>query len=349
MLPHSPPLSSMRQINEWMRRPYEFFGRCQERHGDLFTLNIPALGDVVIVAQPDLVKEVFAQGPDAAHAGKANVVLRPFLGDHSLLLLDGAPHQRHRRMVMPAFHGDRVASYGASMLSLTAEAVDRVPLGRRFSGHDVLQDLTLRIIVRTVFGVEAGPRFTELASLLGQALDVIAWPPMLASWMQLDLGPWSPWGKFVRLARRVDALLQAEMDEAREQGVAGRTDILALLLGARDDQGQGLSDLELKQELLTLLVAGHETTATALSWALRWTLDDVPLRERLVAEADRLAAGGALDPASVARSELLDGVVKEALRLTPVIPLVGRVMQKPLRLGRYELPVGTRVAPSIFL
>lgn len=349
MLPPSPPLSSMRQVNEWMQRPYEFFGRCRRLHGDLFTLNIPALGDVVVVAQPDLVKEVFAQGPNAAHAGKANVVLRPFLGDHSLLLLDGAPHQRHRRMMTPAFHGERVASYGTSMLSLASEAVDRAPLGRRFAAHDLLQDLTLRIIVRTVFGVEAGPRFTELSSLLARALDVIAWPPMLASWMQVDLGPWSPWGRFVRLARRVDALLQAEIDEARQGGVEGRADILALLLGARDDQGQGLSDLELKQELLTLLVAGHETTATALTWALRWTLDDVPLRDRLVAEADRLAAGGALDPASVARSELLDGVVKEALRLTPVIPLVGRVMQRPLRLGRYELPVGTRVAPSIFL
>ncbi len=351
VLPPSSPLSSFRQVTEWMRRPYEFFASCQAQFGDLFTLRIPVLGDVVIVASPEHVKEVFAQSPEAAHAGEANVVLRPFLGDHSLLLLDGSPHLRHRRMMMPAFHGDRIASYGASMLSMTDESIDRAPRGRPFAAHDLLQDLTLRIILRTVFGVAEGARFTELATILAESLDVLAWPPMLASWMQTDLGPWSPWGKFVRLSRRADALLQAEIEEARAQSAAGRSDILSMLLAARDEQGQGLTDLELKQELVTLLVAGHETTATALSWALRWTLDDVTLRDRLVAEADRLvvAGGGTLDPAAVARSELLDGVVKEALRLVPVIPLVGRVMQRPLTLGAYELPVGTRVAPSIYL
>lgn len=350
--PRKPPASTapmLWQLAEWIKRPYDFFERCHRELGDVFRLRLPGLGVVHVVAHPEGVKEVFAQTPDAAHAGKANVVLKPFLGEHSLLLLDGAPHLRHRKLMMPAFHGERMISYGTSMLEIADDVIDRMPLGRAFSIHESMQDLTMQVILRTVFGVSAGPRFRELSALLNESLSILSWPPLLFPPLHVDLGKWSPWGRFLRISERVSALLQAEIDEARAGGVAGRADVLAMMLAARDEGGQPLSDQELKEELVTLLVAGHETTATSLAWVLRWLLPERALRDRMHDEVAGMTVGGALSPELVARNEFLDGVVKEALRLTPVIPLVGRVQQQPLTVCGYEIPVGQMVAPSIYL
>jgi len=337
------------QVAEWIKRPYDFFERCHRDMGDMFGLPLPGMGPVYVVAHPEAVKEVFALSPDAGHAGKANIVLKPFLGDHSLLLLDGAEHLRHRKLMMPAFHGERMLSYGNSMIQIAEDAIDRLPLSRSFPIHETLQDLTLRVILRTVFGVGAGARFRELSAVLTEALSIMAWPPLLFRQLHIDLGPLSPWGRFVRLSARINQLLQDQIDDARSRGAEGREDILAMLLRARDEGGRPLTDQELKEELVTLLVAGHETSATALAWALRWLLPDRGLCERLQGEVEGMVSGGALSPDLVARNEFLDGVVKEALRLIPVIPLVGRVMQKPLSLLGYEVPVGAMVAPSIYL
>lgn len=341
MLP--PTLSTPRALNilAWIQRPYPFVSWCQRRLGDVFRVPLPPLGELYVVGHPAGVKEVFALSGDDGHAGQANLVLKPFLGDHSLLLLDGAQHQRHRRLMTPAFHGERMASYGASMQKITDDVIDRMPLGRPFAFHESMQELTMGVILRTVFGVAEGARFAELSALLTEALSILAWPPLLFPGLQVDLGSRSPWGRFLRISSQVDALLQAEIEQAR--GQTGRDDILAMLLAARDVDGQALSDLALKQELVTLLVAGHETTATALSWALRWVLPQRRLVERL---RDEVAT---LPPERILHDELLDGVVKESLRLTPVVPLVGRVMQRPLSLCGFEVPVGALVAPSIYL
>lgn len=349
VLPPSPSTPAALHVFEWIQRPYDFFERCQQEVGDAFRLRLPGLGQINVIASPEGVKEVFSLAPDVGHAGKANVVLRPFLGEHSLLLLDGAPHQRHRKLMMPAFHGERMLSYGASMLSTANDVVDRMPLERPFPIHEPMQELTLRVILRTVFGVASGARFRELMVLMNESLSILAWPAMLFPAMHRDLGAWSPWGRFLRISSRVDALLQAEIEDVRRTKGEGREDILAMMMRARDDGGQPLSDQELKEELVTLLVAGHETTATSLAWALRWLLPEPELCERLRDEVATLTVGGALSPEKIARSELLDGVVKEALRMIPVIPVVGRVMQQPLRLGAYEIPVGEMVAPSIYL
>jgi cytochrome P450 len=349
VLAPTPSMPAALHVFEWIKRPYEFFSRCQRELGDVFRLRLPGLGHITVVASPEYVKEVFALSPEEGHAGKANVVLKPFLGEHSLLLLDGTPHQRHRKLMMPAFHGERMLSYGTSMLETANEVIDRMPLDRPFPIHEPMQELTLRVILRTVFGVAAGARFQKLMELLNESLSIIAWPVMLFPAMHRDLGPWSPWGRFLRIASQVDALLQGEIDDARRLQKEDREDILAMMIQARDESGNPLTDQELKEELITLLVAGHETTATSLAWALRWVLPDAELCERLRSEVEALSAGGALSPEKIARSELLDGVVKEALRRIPVIPVVGRVMQQPLHLGPYEVPVGQMVAPSIYL
>jgi cytochrome P450 len=334
------------QVLRWIRNPYKMLDECHARFGDSFTLRVPGLPNpIVIVANPDAVKDVFALGPDVGHAGKANRFLKPFLGEHSLLLLDGAEHLRQRKMMLPAFHGERMHAYGRTMLEMAHAGIDRLPVRRRFAMHRPLQSITLQIIIRTVFGLEEGPRFGALADALTRALDIGAWPGFLFTFMQRDLGRFSPWGRYRRFAGHASDILRAEIRRGRKDGTAGRADVLAMMLDARDEGGEPLSEDEVHDELVTLLIAGHETTATSIAWALRWVIPDSGLVRRL---RDEIASAGG-DPLRIAKLELLDGTVKEALRLQPVIPQVGRVLQEPASFGGLDLPAGVVVAPSIYL
>ena len=315
------------------------------RFGDIFTLKLAGVGRVVILSDAAAIKEVFALDGDAAHAGKANIVLKPFVGEHSLLLLDGHEHMRQRKLIMPAFHGERMAAYGRSMIELTHASIDDWPVGVTFPIHPRTQSITLQVILRTIFGIASGPRFGQLAELLTRAAGMVSSPAFLFPFMQKDLGRWSPWGRFVHTGNQVRAMLLAEIRRGRAEGTAGRTDVLAMMLDARDEAGDPMSENELHDELLTLLLAGHETTATSLAWALRWILADPDLTRELT---DSLAETGG-DVAKIAKHELLDFCVREALRLQPVIPLVGRVLQEPLRVLGFDLPRNTSLAPAIYL
>jgi cytochrome P450 len=348
MSPPSFPESRAIQLVRWLRTPTQFLDEAAARFGDVFRLRVPGF-DVVVTSQPDVVKEMFTMTADQAHAGKANAVLRPFVGEHSVLVLDGKEHHRHRKMMMPAFHGERMQAYGRAMLEAAHASIDGWPEGRAFPVHERTQAVTLDVIVRTVFGIERGPRFAELERHLARTLDLGAWPPLLVPQMQRDLGPWSPWGKFQRSSARVSEILINEIREGRANGTAGREDVLAMLLAARDDAGDVLSEEEIRDELVTLLVAGHETTATGLAWALRWIVPNAPLLVRLRAELDTATDNGELSPEKVARLELLDGCVKEALRLSPVVPMIGRVLQEPRRVLGHDLAAGTALAASIYL
>jgi cytochrome P450 len=345
-LPAGPSAPPALQMIRWIRTPFRVLDDCQARFGDAFTMRLPRLpAGIVLVSDPRAVKDVFGLGPDEGHAGKANVVIKPLVGEHSLLLLDGAEHLRQRKMMLPAFHGERMHAYGLIMLDATNDSIDRWPLGRAFPLQRPMQSITLDVILRTVFGVEEGPRFAELADALRRMLDVTANPILLFPFLQRDLGPLSPWGRFRRHARRAGDILRAEIRRGREKGTRGRTDVLAMMLDARDDSGAPLSEDEVHDELVTLLVAGHETTATALAWTLRWVLPDPGLRGRLN-EAIASAEG---DPLRLAKLPLLDATVKESLRLQPVVPMVGRVLQQATKIGALDLPAGTQVAPSIYL
>jgi len=344
--------NAMLSMLRWIRRPFELLERNKSEFGYVFTLPLPFVAPaqsreenpsdkLVVVAEPALVKEIFALGPDEAHAGEANVVLKPFLGKHSLLLLDGAPHLRHRKMILPAFHGERMLAYGRTMIDLANDAIDRFPVGRPFRAHAPLQALTMQIIVRTVFGVAEGPRFAELSSVLTKALDASAWPGLIFPVLQRDLGPLSPWGRWLRLRDRASALIHAEIARGRaaENGARRGDSVLAMMLETE------LTDDEVHDELLTLLVAGHETTATSLAWALRLLLPN----RKLVGELREELESARDDPAKIAKLELLDDVTKETLRLQPVIPMVGRVLQQPMRIGQWDLPRGALVTPAIYL
>jgi cytochrome P450 len=264
-------------------------------------------------------------------------------------MLDKREHLRQRRLLLPPFHGERMHAYGHAMLDLADESVDSWPIGKPFSVHRKLQAITLRVILRTIFGVDAGARFDQLETQITELTDIAAWAPLLLPFMQVDLGPYSPWGRYKRKSAVGDAMLLAEIAGRRRMGTAGRSDVLSMLIDARDEQGAPMSDAELRDELVTLLIAGHETTATALAWALRWILASPSVHERLVEEIRGAVENGAPMPERIATLELLDAVVRETLRLQPVIPIVGRILDHDATIGGYALPAGTGVLCSIYL
>jgi cytochrome P450 len=348
-LPDGPQHLPVLQLVNWIRRPTQFLDACHARFGDVFTVRLATFPPLVVLADPEAIKQVFSAGPDEMHAGAANVVLRPFLGHHSLLMLDGAEHLRHRRLLLPPFHGERMHAYGAQMLALSDREIDRWPLHTPFAIHAPMQEITLQVILRTVFGLQDAARLARASTLLRSGLEIASWAPLLLPALQVDLGRFSPWGRYLRIARQADALLFAEIHQRRAFGRSDRDDVLSLLLQARDEQGQPMSDQELRDELLTLLVAGHETTATALAWGFQRLLEHPRILLRLTGEIAAAAPAGVLLPERLAKLEFLDATVREILRLQPVVPMVGRVLQQPTRIAGYDLPAGTVVAPSIYL
>jgi cytochrome P450 len=334
----------------WMRRPLEYWDAIARDHGDTFTMKLPGMRPLIVFSNPDAVREIFADDGDVMHAGRFNRVLAPFLGTKSMLMLDGKEHLRHRRLLMPPFHGERMHAYCEQIAALTREEVAGWRVGDRFPVQVPLQRLALRVIVRTVFGIEEGARFDEFVRVFGDLVEYASQPLLLLPFVQVDLGPASPWGRFRRKLQALDALLLTEIARRRAEGTRGRQDILSLLVDARDDAGTAMTDGELRDELVTLLVAGHETTATALAWALRWILDTPAVESRLRAELDAAVGDdGAIAPQAAAKLEYLDAVVREVVRLQPVIPLVGRILREPRTVGGYDLPAGSSVACSIYL
>lgn len=361
-LPNGPRFGAAFTVFNWLYRPLPFLEECAARFGDAFTVRLPSLPAAVVFRHPDAIKDIFSATGDALLAGQFNATLGPFLGDRSVLMLDGPEHLRQRRLMLPPFHGERMQAYGALMIDATNDAIDTWPSDRPFPVHGSMQAITLKVILRAIFGLDQGERYDRMEALLPRLLDTGAWPPLLVPFMRADLGPLSPWGRFLRLSAEADEILYAEIYRRRRLCARG-ADILSLLLDARDERGMPMSDHELRDELTTLLVAGHETTATSLAWALRWLLEPPsngapgPHGEpaqpgvlgRLTEEITRAHPEGSLDPARVAELPLLDAVVRETLRLQPVIPIVGRFLTRPTRVGGWDLPEGALVFASIHL
>ena len=345
-LPPGPTQLSAVQLWRWLWEPLSYLEECRARFGETFTLRIPGMPPLVILTNPEHIRDVFAANGDDMHAGEVATALRPFLGERSVILLDGPEHMRMRKLLMPPFHGERMQAYGRDMIDATHREIDAWPLGEAFPVHRSMQRVTLEVILRTVFGLDGDD---GLGAMLEDLMEVATWPPLLIPAVQRDLGPWSPWGRYQRKAAAADARLLAHIRRRRELGTAGRTDILSLLVDARDEDGGSLSEEDLRDQLVTLLVAGHETTATSLAWTLQLVLGDARVRAKLLAEVLDGARAGGLTPERIAKMEYLDAVLREALRLRPVIPLVGRVLKRPMTVAGFELPAGVAVAPSVYL
>jgi len=345
-LPAGPRIPKLLTTWNWIRRPYPFLEECASKFGDTFTIGLAGLPPVVLFSNPEHVREVFSDDGETLAAGAFNRSLAPLLGDRSVLMVDGKSHLRKRKLLLPPFHGERMQSYGAAMAEITERKLASLPRGRPFALHEVMQDITLEVIVRTVFGIVEGPRFDDVVRRTKRVLELGAWPPLLLPFMQFEAKGHSPYGRFKAASAESDRLIYEEIRRRRQTGERGK-DILSLLLDAKDENGEVPHEDELRDELVTLLVAGHETTATGLTWAFRWLLDQPATFADVRAAVDAL--GAKPSPDALAKSEMLDATAREALRLVPVIPLVGRILQKPMRLGGHELPAGVAVACSIYL
>ncbi len=314
--------------------------------GEVFTMQLAALPPIVMIADPAAIKEIFTGDPDVFHAGSANVVLKPILGSSSLLLLDGERHLEERKLMLPSFHGERMQAYGAVMDEAADRAIDGWPEGRPFPIHLEMQEITLDVILRTVFGLRDGEAKGELRRELVEMLAFGERPSLLLlvgpdgrlrfEGLHARLGKYSPWHELERTIRSVDGHLRRAI-EARRAAAEGGDDVLAMLLAARDEAGRSLSDDALVDEMKTLLVAGHETTATALTWTVLELLAHPEVLAKLRLE---IAEG---------REEYLEAVAKESLRLHPIVPLVGRRLQAEATVGGRTYPKGTVLAPSIYL
>ena len=314
--------------------PYRWMAKRRERYGDVFNSRFPFFGDVVYVADPALVKEVFAGDPKVFHAGEANAtVLGDALGDNSLLTLDEGRHMSQRKLLLPPFHGAAVRRYVDVIAEAAAREVDAWTIGRPFALRPHMQAITLDVILRAVFGVRDGERmdlFRERIPRLGNLSSVLDWLPF----MQRDFGGLTPAARFRKAVAGVDELIYAEIAERRALGAAAdRDDVLSLLLGARHEDGSPMSDIELRDELMTLLTAGHETTATGLSWAFERLLRTPRVMEQLLESLDD--------------DDYLDAVVKETLRVRPVIVDVARKLTRDTSIAGWQLPAGTMVLPAI--
>jgi cytochrome P450 family 135 len=317
--------------------PYSWMQKRRERYGDVFSSHFPFFGRVVYVADPALIKQVFAGDPAVFHAGAANAtVLGDALGEHSLLTLDEGRHMSQRKLLLPPFHGQSVRRYEEVMAGAAADEVSRWPVGRTFALRPRMQAITLEVILRAVFGVRDGERmdlFRARIPRLGELSSPLDWLPF----MQRDLGGLTPAARFRKAVAAVDELIYAEIAERRSldpDASAERDDVLTLLLAARHENGSPMSDVELRDELMTLLTAGHETTATGLSWAFERLLRTPRVLERLMESLDE-------------DDEYLDAVVKETLRVRPVVVDVARQLQRDVELGGWRLPAGTLVLPAI--
>src|SRR5579884_1197590 len=338
-LPPGPRMPSPVQTAIWVRRAQWLLDQCAVRFGDVFTLRVLQEGTWIVLSNPEHIKQVFTGDPKVFHAGEGNRILLPVLGEDSLLLLDEDAHMEQRKLLLPPLHGERMQRYGELMTEIAAEEIERWPTGEPYPLRPRMQAITLEIILRTVFGLEQGERLETLRVELRGLLDILTRPEMFLFPVLLGPERLATFGPFKRLHERVDELIYAEIAERRKAAdLAEREDILSMLLEARHESDDSpMSDKEVRDELMTLLVAGHETTANALSWAV----------ERLIRHPDKLAR--LTEEVQAGEKAYLEAVVTETLRLRPVISLVARYLRAPVEIGGWELPAGVTVAPSIYL
>jgi cytochrome P450 len=336
-LPPGPRMPATVQTLVWALAPTWLMDRCASRLGDAFTVTFAPSGmKLVVVSDPEAVKALFTAPPDVAPSATRDSPVAPIVGRSSVLVLTGPEHMRQRKLLLPPFHGERMREYEDVIVQATRRDMATWPLGTPMRLHERTRAITLEVIMRAVFGVEDG------IGPLGTAIGELLAPAQTLALVRFALRPTQarmPPGTIARTLARVDELLYEEIALRRQQSDLGeRTDILSLLLGARDEDGQAMTDGELRDELVTLLLAGHETTATSVAWAIERLVRHPQKLARLIAEIDEGEG-----------EEYLTAVVNETLRVRPVVPIVARMLQEDLQVGRHLLPAGTRVGASIYL
>lgn len=341
----------VQRIN-WLFRPYEFLESLRNTYGDFFTLKVVGKEPLIFVGHPQAIQEIFNLPPEHLDVGSANAMLEPLLGSQSLVLLDGQPHQRYRKLLTPPFHGERMVSYGKLIGEITDTVTDNWKINESFDVRPYTKEISLQVILKAIFGLHQGERYVRIKDSISSILNMQGSPLGASSLffpiLQKDWGKWSPWGKYIHRRKELAELLYAEIQERRDNPDPSRLDILSLLMTIRDENGEALTSEELHDNLITMLVAGHETTATALSWALYWISHLPEVKKKLSVELSEVDENASFT--ELAKLPYLNGVCCETLRIYPIgLVTFFRKLTKPTQIMNYEFPKGVVLSPCIYL
>lgn len=365
--PHTTGLRRTLRHIRLVLRPIDYMEDSVRRYGPMFKIGGDRKPPLVYVGNPEVVRQIFMLDPGLVEVGPRNLVLKTLVGENSILLLDGDSHNRKRKLLMPPFHGDRLRTYGQLICNITRQVSHTWQPGQSITARLPMQELTLGVILQAVFGLREGDRFTQLQQAMSAMLDSFS-SPISSSFLffpslQKDWGDWSPWVRFVKLREQVRQLIYAEIRDRRyylqqcnassaghgnQHNTVEKDDILTLLIQARDEEGNGMGDVELHDELVTLLLAGHETTASALVWVWYWIHYMPQVQQKVRAELAEL--GPDPEPMAIARLPYLTAVCQESLRINPIVPAAFvRVLRQPVTLEGYDFVAGTALMPATYI
>ncbi|NEO73204.1 MAG: cytochrome P450 [Moorea sp. SIO3H5] len=352
-LPNRPKNFWLLQVFKWLSDPVGYMETTAKEYGDIFISPVVVnLGEVVFISNPQGLQTILSNPQKFPASGNLNKTLEPLLGSNSVIMLDGEEHKTRRKLLLPPFHGERMHTYGQLICDITKNVTSQWTVNQPFTIRDTLQKIAMRVIFSTVFGLHDRPHYHQLQELLSARLKATS-SPLSASliffpFLAKDYGDWSPGAKINRHQKQMDELLYAEIRDRRAQGESDRTDILSLLLSARDENGEGMSDEELRDELITLLVGAYENTATGLAWAFYWIHHLPEVKDKLLAEIDSL--GENPDPMSLFQLPYLTAVWQETLRIYPVgVLTLPRLVQESVEVEGKYLEAGTIIFPCVHL
>ncbi|PPS43445.1 cytochrome P450 [Chroococcidiopsis sp. TS-821] len=340
------------QTLQLISEPTKFLESCAQQYGDPFTVRVLGLKSppVTFFSSPQAIKEIFALPGEKFDFKKATHVFKPLMGDKSIILQEGRSHQRQKQLIMPPFHGDRMKAYGEIISQITKNVTDKWSIGKVISLQHEMSDITLQIILQVVFGISPGTRYDKIKTLLGSLLDDVTKPLYSSLFffppLQKDLGAWSPWGKFLRRRQTIDELIYSEVAQRRQENDTTRSNILSMLIAARDENGQPLTDVELRDQLVSLLLLGYETTAAALSWAFYLIHSSPQVLGKLLQEL----AASSEHPEEIAALPYLTAICQETLRIYPIgLICTPRMVRDSVQIADDKFEAGTIVVPCIYL
>jgi len=353
-LPRGPRLPGIAQLFLLYLRPTEFLTSCAARYGDTFTLRIPGVPPFVQTSEPAFIEAIFKGDPDIFLGGRANIGLKPVVGENSLLLLDGKRHRRDRKLIMPTFLGERMHAYGSVIREIVNAAIDRWPVGKPFAVHAETQQIMLEVILRVIFGFEDPKTIARFGHHVHQVLKlaILLFPnadgtPVAERFVRA-LGKRVPSLDVFASLKAIDDIIYREIEERRNQDLSGRQDMLSLMMQARYDDGTPMSPQELRDELMTLLMAGHETSATIAAWVVYHLCQHPESLGKVREEIAAHSVDGAVPLTKLNDLKFLDAVVKETMRITPVFSLVARVLKEPRTFGSTTYPANVILSPNIY-
>ncbi|BAZ40816.1 cytochrome P450 [Calothrix sp. NIES-4101] len=347
-------MQSLIQTLQLIANPTIFFDNCALQYGDTFTMQVLGINSppVVFFSHAEAIAECFAIPAQKLDFRKATHVFQPIFGDNSIVLQERQKHNRDRSLLMPPFHGDRMKSYGEIICQITQEVTKHWQVGNVVSMQTIMPDITLQIILQVVFGITPGERYQKLKKLLSKLLDDITKPWYSSLFffppLQRNLGKWSPWGNYLQRKQEIDELVYAEIADRRLINDTSRSDILSLLISAKDDNGQSMSDIELKDQLISLLLLGHETTAGVLSWLFYLIHSHPHVKKKIINELNHLGKNPTL--AEITHMPYLSAVCQEAMRLHPIALIcTPRMVKEQLEIAGNTYTPGTVLVPCIYL